>query len=113
MQTALVKYIAIYNHAFSQETLVHSSNSLAIQSLQCAKKDLSFFKSCVTFSEVTIPSISSPIQFDLFLETAEVGMGAFSTLNLYVLFLHLFTDSSFEFSGSILRGLGFSCRWIN
>ncbi|KAL5077423.1 hypothetical protein RYX36_016407, partial [Vicia faba] len=55
-----------------KETLVHSRNSLAIQSLQCAKKDLSFFKSCVTFSEVTIPSISSQRQFDLFLETAEV-----------------------------------------
>ncbi|KAK2454629.1 VPS35 endosomal protein sorting factor [Trifolium repens] len=56
-----------------KETLVHSSNSLAIQSLKCAKKDLSFFKSCVTFSEVTIPSISSQRQFDLFLETAEVA----------------------------------------
>ncbi|XP_045830348.1 VPS35 endosomal protein-sorting factor-like isoform X2 [Trifolium pratense] len=56
-----------------KETLVHSSNSLAIQSLKCAKKDLSFFKSCVTFSEVTIPSISGQRQFDLFLETAEVA----------------------------------------
>ncbi|XP_058761026.1 uncharacterized protein LOC131634379 isoform X2 [Vicia villosa] len=56
-----------------KETLVHSSNSLAILSLQCAKKDLSFFKSCVTFSEVTIPSISGQRQFDLFLETAEVA----------------------------------------
>ncbi|KAL5052431.1 hypothetical protein RYX36_033113 [Vicia faba] len=55
-----------------KETLVHSSNSLANQSLQCAKKDLSFLKSCVTFSEVTIPYISSQRQFDLFLETAEV-----------------------------------------
>ncbi|XP_073223706.1 uncharacterized protein [Cicer arietinum] len=56
-----------------KETLVHSSNSLAIQSLKCAKKDLSFFKSCVTFSEVTIPSITGQRQFDLFLETAEVA----------------------------------------
>lgn len=56
-----------------KETLVHSSNSLAIQSLKCTKKDLSFFKSCVTFSEVTIPSISGQRQFDLFLETAEVA----------------------------------------
>ncbi|GAU28848.1 hypothetical protein TSUD_21850 [Trifolium subterraneum] len=54
-----------------KETLVRSSNTLAIQSLKCAKKDLSFFKSCVTFSEVTIPSISGQRQFDLFLETAE------------------------------------------
>ncbi|KAG4964361.1 hypothetical protein JHK85_039336 [Glycine max] len=56
-----------------KETLVHSSNSLAIQALKCAKKHLNFVKSCVTFSEVTIPSISAHRQFDLFLETAEVG----------------------------------------
>ncbi|RZB67047.1 UPF0505 protein C16orf62 isoform C [Glycine soja] len=70
-----------------KETLVHSSNSLAIQALKCAKKHLNFVKSCVTFSEVTIPSISAHRQFDLFLETAEVGC--------------------------ILRGLGFSFRWID
>ncbi|ESW14309.1 hypothetical protein PHAVU_008G270200 [Phaseolus vulgaris] len=56
-----------------KETLVHSCNSLAIQALKCAKKNLSFFKSCVTFSEVTIPSVSAHRQFDLFLETAEVA----------------------------------------
>ncbi|CAJ1971428.1 unnamed protein product [Sphenostylis stenocarpa] len=56
-----------------KETLVHSSNSLAIQALKCAKKHPSFVKSCITFSEVTIPSISSHRQFDLFLETAEVA----------------------------------------
>ncbi|KAL2582627.1 hypothetical protein AAZV13_14G020000 [Glycine max] len=56
-----------------KETLVHSSNSLAIQALKCAKKHLNFVKSCVTFSEVTIPSISAHRQFDLFLETAEVA----------------------------------------
>ncbi|XP_027940241.1 UPF0505 protein C16orf62 homolog isoform X2 [Vigna unguiculata] len=56
-----------------KETLVHSSNSLAIQALKCAKKHLSFFKACVTFSEVTIPSVSAQRQFDLFLETAEVA----------------------------------------
>ncbi|KAL2316727.1 hypothetical protein Fmac_030603 [Flemingia macrophylla] len=57
-----------------KETLVHSSNSLAIQALKCANKHLSFVKSCVTFSEVTIPSISAPRKFDLFLETAEVAL---------------------------------------
>ncbi|XP_052735899.1 uncharacterized protein LOC108338455 isoform X3 [Vigna angularis] len=56
-----------------KETLVHSGNSLAIQALKCAKKHLSFFKACVTFSEVTIPSVSAHRQFDLFLETAEVA----------------------------------------
>lgn len=84
--------LVIYNYSFLQETLVHSSNSLAIQSLKCTKKDLSFFKSCVTFSEVTIPSISGQRQFDLFLETAEVGMSVFGTLKFYVLFVHLFID---------------------
>ncbi|KAK7276870.1 hypothetical protein RIF29_18016 [Crotalaria pallida] len=57
-----------------KEALVHSSNSLAIQALKCAKKHLSFVKSCITFSEVTIPSISTQgRQFDLYLETAEVA----------------------------------------
>ncbi|KAK7371999.1 hypothetical protein VNO80_05366 [Phaseolus coccineus] len=55
-----------------KETLVHSCNSLAIHALKCAKKH-TFFKSCVTFSEVTIPSVSAHRQFDLFLETAEVA----------------------------------------
>ncbi|XP_027329733.1 UPF0505 protein C16orf62 homolog isoform X3 [Abrus precatorius] len=57
-----------------KETLVHSSNYLAIQTLKCTKKHLSFVKSCITFSEVTIPSISAQRQFDLFLETAEVAL---------------------------------------
>ena len=38
-----------------------------------AKKHISFVKSCIAFSEVTIPSISaSPKQLNLYLETAEV-----------------------------------------
>jgi len=73
-----------------QETLVHSSNSLAIQALKCAKKHLSFFKACVTFSEVTIPSVSAQRQFDLFLETAEVGMPVFGTSKLLVYLLLLY-----------------------
>ncbi|KAK7300034.1 hypothetical protein RJT34_10865 [Clitoria ternatea] len=57
-----------------KETLVHSSNCLAIRALKSAEKHLSFIKSCITFSEVTIPSISVQKQFDLFLETAEVAL---------------------------------------
>lgn len=38
-----------------------------------AKKHISFVKSCIAFSEVTIPSISAcPKQLNLYLETAEV-----------------------------------------
>jgi len=98
-----------------QETLVHSCNSLAIQALKCAKKHLSFFKSCVTFSEVTIPSVSAHKQFDLFLETAEVGMKAYGTSKLHVLLLPFIFLSihNLKFSGCILRGLDFSFRWIN
>ncbi|XP_028800318.1 VPS35 endosomal protein sorting factor-like [Neltuma alba] len=63
-----------------KETLVHSSNCLAIQALR-SKKHLIFVKSCITFSEITVPSISSQRrQFDLLLETAEVALqgGLFS-----------------------------------
>ncbi|KAI4306118.1 hypothetical protein L6164_029425 [Bauhinia variegata] len=57
-----------------KETLVHLSNCLAIQALKYAKKHPSFIKTCITFSEVTTPSISTPSrQLDLFLETAEVA----------------------------------------
>ncbi|XP_059443996.1 uncharacterized protein LOC132175919 isoform X2 [Corylus avellana] len=58
-----------------KETLVHSSNCLAIKTLKDAKKHLSFVKSCMAFSEVTLPSISAPIkQLNLYLETAEVAL---------------------------------------
>ena len=99
---------------FLQETLVHSSNSLAIQALKCAKEHLSLVKSCITFSEVTIPSISAQSrQFDLFLETAEVGMSVFGTSILFAIFGTYFMDSLFKFSGCILRWLGFSFIWID
>ncbi|KAF5478943.1 hypothetical protein F2P56_005464 [Juglans regia] len=57
------------------ETLVHSSNCLAIKALKDAKKHLSFIKSCIAFGEVTLPSISAQIkQLNLYLETAEVAL---------------------------------------
>ncbi|RXI03462.1 hypothetical protein DVH24_004114 [Malus domestica] len=57
-----------------KETLIHSSNCLAIKALKDAKH-LSFVKSCIAFSEVTLPSISSQImQLNLYLETAEVAL---------------------------------------
>ncbi|KAG6689736.1 hypothetical protein I3842_11G189400 [Carya illinoinensis] len=57
------------------ETLVHSSNCLAIKALKDAKKHLSFVKSCIAFGEVTLPSISAQIkQLNLYLETAEVAL---------------------------------------
>ncbi|KAG7957678.1 hypothetical protein I3843_11G187400 [Carya illinoinensis] len=58
-----------------KETLVHSSNCLAIKALKDAKKHLSFVKSCIAFGEVTLPSISAQIkQLNLYLETAEVAL---------------------------------------
>ncbi|XP_068312077.1 uncharacterized protein [Pyrus communis] len=57
-----------------KETLIHSSNCLAIKALKDAKH-LSFVKSCIAFSEVTLPSIASQIrQLNLYLETAEVAL---------------------------------------
>ncbi|XP_010244471.1 PREDICTED: UPF0505 protein isoform X2 [Nelumbo nucifera] len=56
-------------------TLVHSSNSLAIKAMKGTNKHVSFVKSCIAFSEVTIPSISAGIrQMNLYLETAEVAL---------------------------------------
>lgn len=56
-----------------QETLVHSSNGLAVKALKDARKHVNFVKACIAFSEVTLPSISAQIkQFNLYLETAEV-----------------------------------------
>ncbi|XWS11244.1 hypothetical protein CRYUN_Cryun38cG0067500 [Craigia yunnanensis] len=58
-----------------KEILVHSSNCLATKALKDGKKHLSFVKSCIAFSEVTIPSISGHIkQFHLYLETTEVAL---------------------------------------
>ncbi|XP_056163960.1 uncharacterized protein LOC115666138 isoform X2 [Syzygium oleosum] len=58
-----------------KEALVHSSNSLAIQGLKHSNKQCSFIMSCIAYSEVTIPSISSPMkQSNLYIETAEVAL---------------------------------------
>ncbi|XP_038690110.1 VPS35 endosomal protein sorting factor-like isoform X2 [Tripterygium wilfordii] len=58
-----------------KETLVHSSNALVTKALKGGKNRLSFVKSCVAFSEVTVPSISAHIrQLNLYLETAEVAL---------------------------------------
>ncbi|OAY28461.1 VPS35 endosomal protein-sorting factor-like isoform X3 [Manihot esculenta] len=57
------------------ETLVHLSNYLATKALKDRKTLLTFVKSCIAFSEVTIPSISSQVrQLNLYLETAEVAL---------------------------------------
>lgn len=60
-----------------KEILVHSSNLLATRALRLSeKKDNSnFIKSCITFNEVTIPSIPSySRQLILYLETGEVSL---------------------------------------
>ncbi|KAL6205467.1 hypothetical protein ACLB2K_022726 [Fragaria x ananassa] len=58
-----------------KETLVHSSNCLAIKALKDGNRHFSFIKSCIAFSEVTIPSISAQTkQLNLYLETAEVAL---------------------------------------
>ncbi|KAL6199402.1 hypothetical protein ACLB2K_029186 [Fragaria x ananassa] len=58
-----------------KETLVHSSNCLAIKALKDGNRHVSFIKSCIAFSEVTIPSISAQTkQLNLYLETAEVAL---------------------------------------
>ncbi|KAI9402999.1 hypothetical protein POPTR_001G356700v4 [Populus trichocarpa] len=58
-----------------KETLVHSSNCLAIKALKDGRKHLNFVKSCIAFSEVTIPSVlEHVVQFNLYIETAEVAL---------------------------------------
>ncbi|CAN6927689.1 unnamed protein product [Brassica oleracea] len=55
-----------------KETLVRSSNTLAVKA---GKKHINFVKSCLAFSEVTIPSVTVPTkQINLYLETAEVAL---------------------------------------
>lgn len=66
-----------------QETLVHSSNHLATKALKDGRKHLSFVKSCIAFSEVTIPSISDHIrQLNLYIETSEVTLSSFDVFLL-------------------------------
>ncbi|WZY96968.1 hypothetical protein YC2023_069297 [Brassica napus] len=57
------------------ETLVRSSNTMAVKALKAEKKHINFVKSCLAFSEVTIPSVTIPTkQLNLYLETAEVAL---------------------------------------
>lgn len=66
-----------------QETLVHSSNHLATKALKDGRKHLSFVKSCIAFSEVTIPSISDHIRhLNLYIETSEVMLSSFDVFLL-------------------------------
>ncbi|KAM7498908.1 hypothetical protein LguiA_023322 [Lonicera macranthoides] len=57
-----------------KECLVHSCNNLAIKAMRDGKNHRNFIKSCVAFSEVTIPSIPAYyVQLNLYLETAEAS----------------------------------------
>ncbi|KAK9089725.1 hypothetical protein Scep_028807 [Stephania cephalantha] len=58
-----------------KEALVHSSNYLAVKAIKDANKFSGFVKSCIAFSEVTIPSVSANMmQMNLYIETAEVAL---------------------------------------
>ncbi|XP_057474859.1 uncharacterized protein LOC130762978 isoform X2 [Actinidia eriantha] len=58
-----------------KETLVHSSNCLAVKAMKDGQNHISFVKSCIAFGEVTIPSVPSWVnQLNLYLETAEVAL---------------------------------------
>ncbi|CAO2835907.1 unnamed protein product [Amaranthus hypochondriacus] len=58
-----------------KEILVHHANCLVMKTLKDAKQHLSFGRSCIAFSEATIPSIATPAkQLFLYLETAEVAL---------------------------------------
>ncbi|KAL0796841.1 hypothetical protein Bca101_068218 [Brassica carinata] len=58
-----------------KETLVRSSNTLAVKALKAGKKHINFVKACLAFSEVTIPSVTIPTkQLNIYLETAEVAL---------------------------------------
>ncbi|KAK3030042.1 hypothetical protein RJ639_038141, partial [Escallonia herrerae] len=58
-----------------KETLVHSSNRLAIRAVRDGKTLPGFIKSCLAFSEVTIPSVPAHSrQLKLYIETAEVAL---------------------------------------
>lgn len=77
-----------------QETLVHSCNCLAIKAMKGAKKHMSFIKSCIAFSEVTISSIPGcHEQFNLYLETVEVNF--LILLLLWYKLMQLYTSCLF------------------
>eukprot|EP00250_Pteridium_aquilinum_P035393 c9320_g1_i1 orf=620-3430(-) len=63
-----------------RETVVHVSNRLAMATLRIARgrpaqHAIDFIKTCITFNEVTIPSLKSVVKrILLYIETAEVAM---------------------------------------
>ncbi|KAK9084795.1 hypothetical protein Sjap_025206 [Stephania japonica] len=58
-----------------KEALVHCSNCLAVKAIKDANKHSGFVKSCIAFSEVTIPSVpANMMQMNLYIETAEVAL---------------------------------------
>ncbi|KMS96244.1 hypothetical protein BVRB_000520 isoform C [Beta vulgaris subsp. vulgaris] len=60
-----------------KETLVHHANCLVMKASKASKQLVSFGRSCLAFSEATIPSIAAPIkQLHLYLETAEVALAS-------------------------------------
>ncbi|PHT86614.1 hypothetical protein T459_08720 [Capsicum annuum] len=60
-----------------KETIVHSSNLLVVKATRSGSNYVTFVKSCIACSEVTIPSIPSHLkQLNLYLETAEVALMA-------------------------------------
>lgn len=76
----LIKQSFLFSLHFGfQETLVHCSNRLAVKAMRYGNSHINFVKTCLTFCEVTIPSIPEHSrQLNLYIETAEV---------LFVLFL--------------------------
>ena len=66
---------------YEQETIVHVSNRIAVTMLSLAKgiltqHSMDFIKACLTFNEITIPSIRSVLKRShLYIETAEVSCG--------------------------------------
>lgn len=63
-----------------RETIVHASSRLAVTALRISRGMLTqhsvdFVKSCITFNEITIPSMTGVVKrIHLYLETAEVAM---------------------------------------
>jgi hypothetical protein len=83
----------IFLRNYEQETIAHVSNRLAMAKLTLAKGkpmqySLDFIKSCLTFNEVTIPSINDIFKrVHLFIETAEVSCEILYCLKVYLYFI--------------------------
>lgn len=89
-----------------QETLVHCSNCLATKALKNGQKHISFVKSCIAFSEATVPSISSHIrQLNLYTETAEVLFLSFIYYSCHYIYIYYCTNSCSTIQVALLAGL--------